>query len=415
MASAEQVPPTTGGAGGDGQSPSQPNDEITPGEFEASFGEPLSRTLDLDTWQPGDRLNDLYAKLEQEVRTAAEQGRRTRAFIRDVIFRRLEEDQQAAPGGGVRQATVEQIERIHRGLLFTGQVEACDGTSVVHDSLPVTIAQIGVCLVSYQGNAGSWVHRLYRRDLRIAPSDPAAEVIELLERRAHRGARDVPDRRDQLSELGRRGIMSYAERAVLADKSTARWRMGHGNAIPYELLTGSGNYDLLVAGVDVLDRLILGHRRFVYVPSDTTNRLLLTIGDALNPLEYAVVSTVQRVAEGIVRSGHYRGEWRDAYQKALTFASEAGAQVVAGVFRASAHSPAQVFYAHKDFADEAALIAMADAALQEHRGFPTLIDLADTVCRATFDASGFQASVQLAYTEAGVPYRYLGERETRRA
>lgn len=394
--------------------PDAPAVEIDAAEYEAAFGEPLSRTLDLDTWLPGDRLGDLYAKLEAEVRHAGQQTRRTRHYIREVLFPRLADDEFAVPGGGVRRATVQQIERVHRGLLFTGQVEACDGTSVVHDSLPLTVAQIGVCLVSYHGDAGSWVHRLFRRDLRVISPDLATEVIELLNRRAQRGARDVPDRRDQLSELGRRGIMSYAERAILAERSTAPWRLGHGSALPYELLTGSGNPELLAAGIDVLERLVLKHRRFVYVPSDTTNRLLLTIGDALEPLEYAVVDTLREQAERIVTSGHYRGEYRDSFKRALAFAKEAGLQVVAGVFRASAHVPAHVFYAHKDFVDEAALIVLADAALQEHRGFPTLIDLADTVCRSAFDASGFQSSVQLAYSEAGVPYRYLGERETRR-
>jgi hypothetical protein len=239
--------------------------------------------------------------------------------------------------------------------------------------------------------------------------------MALLERRAQRGGGeedDHSDRRDRVTDLGRRGIMAYAERAVLADEATAPWRMGHGSAIPYELLTGSGNRELLVAGIDILERLILHHRRFVYVPT-APNRLLRTIGDALDPLEYAIVDTLQRTSERIVEQGHYRGAWRDAVDRARWFAKEAGSQVVVGVFRASAHAPAHVFYAHKDHADEAALIVLADATLQEHRGFPTLIELADRVCAATFDAGGFQTSVQMAYSETGLPYRYLRERETR--
>ena len=55
----------------------------------------------------------------------------------------------------------------------------------------------------------------------------------------------------------------------------------------------------------------------------------------------------------------------------------------------------------------------ADAALQEHRGCPTLLELADRVCHATFDPGSFQASVQAAYAETGLPYQYLRERETR--
>src|SRR5438067_2241265 len=118
--------------------------------------------------------------------------------------------------------------------------------------------------------------------------------------------------------------------------------MGHGSAIPYELFIGSGNSDLLAAGIDVLDRLILQHRRFVYVPSNAANRLLLSIGDALEPLEYAVVDTLHHSAVNIVRTGHhYRGrDWRAAYDRALEFAETAGRQVVAGVYRASRYAPA---------------------------------------------------------------------------
>jgi hypothetical protein len=76
-------------------------------------------------------------------------------------------------------------------------------------------------------------------------------------------------------------------------------------------------------------------------------------------------------------------------------------------------APPQVFYAHADHAHEAALIAIADSVLQEHRGFPMLIDLADTVCGSTFGADSFGALTELAYVEAGAPYQYSPERQTR--
>jgi hypothetical protein len=93
---------------------------------------------------------------------------------------------------------------------------------------------------------------------------------------------------------------------------------------------------------------------------------------------------------------------------------EAGSKVVVGAYRASRIAPAQLFYAHVDHAHEAALIAMADSALQEHRGFPMLIELADTLGRAMFGTDSFNAAARLAYTDAGEPFRYLTERQTRR-
>ena len=192
-------------------------------------------------------------------------------------------------------------------MLFNGGVEACDGTSVVHDTLPITIAQIGVTLVSYRGDQGSWVHRLFRRDLRVSGVDPVDEALELLERRHERAGFDASSKRDTLSDLGRRGIMTYAERAVLLHKSDAPWRMGHGNPAPYELLTGSGMAELLESSLHVLHELIVGYQWFVFVPSAPSERTLLTIGQALRPLEFAIVDTMKERIERVA-VGNYRGE-----------------------------------------------------------------------------------------------------------
>jgi hypothetical protein len=386
---------------------------IDAAEFEAAFGESLARTLDLDTWEPRENLANLYQRLEHEVEEAVRQENRIRERIRHEVFPRLRSRSAAPRGAGVYQATVADVEKAHRGLLFNGLVEACDGTSVVNESLPIGIAQIGICLASYQGDRGSWVHRMFRRDLRVGGMDPVDEALELLERRRDESSFEGSTRRDSLSELARRGIMAYAERAVLLRKSTAPWRMGHGSPAPYELLTGSGMRDLLAGGLDVMEELITEHKRFVFVPS-SANRMLLTIGNALRPLEYAVVDTLQDLTTRILERGHYRGEWADLKGRVRNFSEGAGTEVVMGAFRASTMAPAQAFYAHVDHVHEAALIALADSALQEHRGFPMLIDLAHAVCTATFGNDAIKDLTKLAYVEVGEPYRYLGERQSRR-
>jgi hypothetical protein len=383
-------------------------------DFEQAYSEPLERTLNLDTWHAGADLMQLYDRLEREVADAVRQESRIHAQIREIVFPHLRTRPGAPEGAGVYAATMTEIERVHRQLLFNGGVEACDGTVVAHDTLPVTITQIGVCLVSYHAEQGCWVHRLFRRDLRAAGSNPVDETMDLLDRRRQRGAQDVPSMRDRLSDLARRGIMAYAERAVLLDRSDAVWRMGHGSPTPYELVTGSGMIELLRAGLDVMRRLVLDHRRFVYVPSATSARELLTIGNALHPLEYAIVGTNEDTLSRIAEQGHYRGEgWGEEVDAVKKFVKECGPKVVVGMYRASTLAPAQMFYAHADHAHEAALIAIADSALQEHRGFPMLIDLADGLCSATFGADWFAASTRLAYAHAGEPFRYMAERKTR--
>ena len=411
-------PPDPGNS--DDPQPTPPAGELPlvgPEEFRTATGEPIQRVLDLDTWYPGEDLAALYGRLEQVVAEAVRQEDRVRAAVRARIFPRL----RALAGtatvpstAGVYQATVADIERVHRGLLLNGAVEACDGTSAVHDTLPVTIAQIGVCLVSYQGEQGAWVNRLFRRDLWVGGVDPVAEAMAVLDRRGDRAAFDMASHRDTLSDLGRRGIMAYAERAVLLERSDAPWRMGHGNPTPYELLTGSGMVELLESSLDLLHRLVVEHRRFVFVPSAPRARTLLTIGNALRPLEFAILDTLTDWLDRIVDTGGYRGGWAAVLPRLRDFVREVGPQVVVGTYRASAVAPPQLFYAHRDHAHEAALIALADSTFHEHRGFPMLIDLADLVCRGTFDGGSFNAQTQLAYLEAGEPYRYLTERQTRK-
>ena len=108
------------------------------------------------------------------------------------------------------------------------------------------------------------------------------------------------------------------------------------------------------------------------------------------------------------------GEWAGLVQRVKDFGHDLGPRIVKGVFRASELCPAQMFYAHEECAHEAALIALADSVLQEDRGFPMLIDLADTLCGATFGRETLLGSTQTAYAEAGEPFRYLTERQTRR-
>ncbi len=377
-------------------------------EYEDAFDEPIQNTLNLDTWRTGENLIEAYEKLEKEVADALVQEDSYRQAIRDTVFSELRKIPNAPKSAGVYQARRQDIERIHAGLLFNGGVEACDGISLVHDTIPLTITQIGVCLVSYNGEQGTWAHRLFRRDLRSRIGNPVEEVMEILERREKREAQGTGA--EELSELARRGIMSYAERAILKDKSSALWRLGHGNPTPYELLTGfwANSIEMLEKSMRLFEWYI-EHKRFIFVPSAVSKRHLLTIGNALKPLEFAIIESMKPDIDSLVNQGHYR-----VTRKLMEiFRDEIASKIIIGLYKVWDASPVQIFYAHQDFAEMAAHIAMADSILQEHRGFPMLIDLADTVCKATFGMDSFTPSVHAAYVETGQPYRYLGERETR--
>lgn len=390
--------------------------------YEAAFGESLAQTLDPDTWRTGQDLDELYARVRSELGAALEQERRTLPAIREHVFPRLRSRHHAPREAGVHTARLADVECIHRGLLFNGGVAACDATQAVHDTLPLTVFQFGVSLVAYDGNHGTWSHRLFRRDLRLTGVDPVEEAVTLLERRATRSGEERVSRRDALSALAREAIMSYAERAILLTRATAVWRLGHGSPAPYELITGSGSPDLMVRATKLIETLVCDQQRFVFVPSAPAKRELLTIGQALEPLEYAIVDRYSEHVWRTIEHGDYRMRTTEDTRVAgrrLTpeewirrFRDQVADRVVVGVYRASRIAPPRLFYAHEDYAHLAAQIALADSLLQEHRGFPMLIDLADRLCAASFGES-LTGAVREAYAEAGVPLRYEAERRTR--
>jgi hypothetical protein len=411
-----------------GASPARPEARPAPtpataADFRESFGEELRHVLDVNSWGLGGDLAREYRRIEGEVREALAQEDHHQRRIRAEVFPKLGDP--AAPAGcGVFSANMEVLRLIHRGLLFNGGVEACDGTVQVHDTLPLTVYQVGVSLVSYAGAQGTWHQRLFRRDLRQKGTAIDDVILQLLERRHQRAAFNHGTPSDALGELARKAVMDYAERAILLRRSEAIWRMGHGNPVTYELLTGAGLVELMEAGINVMRELIEGHPKFVFVASEPRERALLTIGQALPPLHYAVVCTLAEQLEGWIHQRRFTvestgdlpwdGEPLPPPQWIPRFIERVAPKVVVGLYRASVLAPAQLFYAHRDHAHFAAHIVLADSMFQEERGFPLLIDLAHHVCDSVFGGS-LRHLTETAYAAAGSPWRYFSERTTRHA
>lgn len=385
---------------------------ISRDKYTSLTGESLEATLDINSWDGGVRALQTFGRLEREIEDAERVSDELRRTIRSKIFD-LIPSSDGPRDAGVWKLTLDEVKKTQRDVLFNGLVEACDANSHVFHTLPVQIIQIAIATITYNGEEQTWANRIFRRDIPLrGGSSLIDETIELLNRRS--GGVENGGSRKKITDQLRRGIMTYMERAVLVEKARAPWRMGHGNPLAYEILTGSGQPELIVLGVPMLQRLVLEHKKFIFVPSDTEKEHYLTIGDALDPLEYAIIDDAEADLERILGGG-YRGEdYRDALNNLLRpFCAEAGKAVVLGVYRASPLAPARMFYAHRDYVHEAARIAIADSFLQEHRGFPMLIDMADGLCRTYFGAETLNRPTQAALSTVGQPYRYLEERSTR--
>src|SRR5437660_1045053 len=108
---------------GQGPEESRPTGPLPPGsaEFEEIYGEPISKALDLSTWQTGVNLDELYSRIgDEQVAAALKFEAGIKPLMREHIFAQIPRRLEAPPGAGVYQATRQQIERTHKGLLFTG-------------------------------------------------------------------------------------------------------------------------------------------------------------------------------------------------------------------------------------------------------------------------------------------------------
>jgi hypothetical protein len=377
--------------------------------YERTFAEPIEKFLDLDTWHTGADLQRIYGRLQQQLESNIDSAIAAEDMAAAALRRHLFEDLQTQswpgkpPLAGLWRVSLGELQGIHAGTLFSGQAEACDGVVLVHDSLALTIMQFGVGLIGYRGDEGTWSCRLFRRDLSGASVGTYEQALELVTAREP-GA----DSHEQvIAELGRRGLATFAQRAVLA-QSGAPWRMGRGSPAPFELLTGSGSMRLAEPAVSVLRKLLLEHRKFVFVSPTSRERGLLTIGNALGPLEFAVLRVLRSEIEDVVERGHLRGTER---RQAQEFVEDVGRAVAVGVYRTSLWAPPQIFYApaEPDLCAQAASIALADSVLQEHRGYPLLLEMARQFCAAAFGRDDFEGPIRAAYAARGHALTYLSD------
>lgn len=367
-------------------------------DFKKVYGEDFSKTIDIDTWRIGENLAELYPLIEKELTQAKKDEQKTHQTFREVVFPKIKE-KGLVPYAGLNKDVKDEetIKKAHRGLLFNGAVTACGSVSSIYNSVPISITQIGVCLVNYQGQHGSYSHRLFRRDLRYKNDDPIKDAIDLIEKR--RSDEDANNKRERLSDIAVRGIKTYAERSILLEKSESKWILGNGSPIPNELMRGfwSSQKPMKEKSIALMRKMILEHKHFVYIQDCVRNPQLWTFGNALNPFEYLIIDTIKDDLEKRLATGGMRGEFLADYTKMV---ADVGDKIAVGIYRVSKYSPPHIFYCHIDNIPIASLIAMADSALQLHSGSPMLLDLAGNICKTAFNQGDFIAAIEQAYAKA---------------
>ncbi|MFB1483689.1 hypothetical protein [Corallococcus sp. RDP092CA] len=377
-------------------------------EFRSAFGEDLEQTLDLETWRPGIDPKEIMLRYQREISTSVQREDRMRELIRKELLPQIAGRRNGPAEAGVFQTHPEELTTVHEGLLFPGNVIAVLGTAVSHESLPLSITQIGVAAVGYQGSAGTFSQRLFRKDLAAKDTNSLKEAVDYI---ANRHNPKTVSHREIFSRLAQRGIRTYAERAVLVDKATTEWRIGHGNPFAHELLTGSGHIGLLKASLTLLARLVREQQKFVFVSSAQMERGLMTLGLALDAGEYIVFENLDRPSRQLFQYWMKTDPRLPLVQK---FVEIYCPNVLLGVFRVSSRTAPRLFYAHREHVHMAVRVAMADSIMRLEKSYPLLLDVAELACRSVFGEDGFEGLVQDAYAQAGAHLQYLLERESRR-
>ena len=323
-------------------------------------------------------------------------------IFRETVFPRIKEVGNV-PFAGLHDDVndVKQLlDKIHRGFLFNGAVTACASSHYTFNTVPLSITQIGICLINYEKQHGSYSHRLFSKDLRFKSNDPIQEALDLIEKR--RSDENAGDKRSVMSNIAVRGIKAYTERAILLDKKDikTKWLLGNGSPAPHELMVGfwASKKEMKDKSIDLMSRMILEHQRFVYVQSCERFPDLWTLGNALLPFEFLILGSLEDDLTRRVDTGGTRGVIRESYSN---FAKEVGSKVVRGIYKISKHAQPQIFYGHIDHIRTAALIAMADSVFQLHNGRPMLLDLASKLCQMSFSKNDLVSSIQQASIKAG--------------
>lgn len=279
-------------------------------------------------------------------------------------------------------------------LLNSGKVVAVDGTRCSYRTYSGMRCQIGVVAVNYSGEQ-------IKRSFFISEAGFRKPIDDVIQAVAKRNTSE-----DQISEMVVRALMLYREREAGMDKQFKdRFVMFHGPLLPFELMTGLGRWRALEKTLNVLERLI-SEKRFFSIISTTAFQDYLTFGRAIERGQYLTASdyTVgHHIADN--RDFMARDKWRDdEFDRMQRFLRNYAEQIMIGVIRVSDRP--YVFHAHRDTFDLAAAIIARDAMHQREKGFPLLIDYADTLCSKYFSSGDFNNMMEFELARRG---EYLSE------
>lgn len=339
-----------------------------------------------------DHFNTFNAKIEEKIKTAVKNNKR------EIIRKGLEAKY------GIMRENSKLTEELKKELL-AGNVVAIDGTCADYDLTLVGFqARIGIIAINYRNIRSGYT--LYISDPFIPYEKEDFEEI-------FKYAKQKKSKNVGISSTHIRSVMLFKERDFIL-KRPEKYKMVQGDIFPYELRIGQGK----LQGLDVclrLGRELLSCDTIVATQTTTHDPRLRLVGIALNAGEYIVLSDYYDDLNEFLDTAHFKktGEGSDE-EKFRRFIEDANNKFVRGVYKASNSNRAYVFYAPKQNIERMVHLLFADSSFQPIRGFPLLLDYADSMCSRLLSAGDFTKQIEAKLARNKILDAEKEEKSTRR-
>lgn len=297
----------------------------------------------------------------------------------------------------IKKVSQDQLQKAE-DLLFGSMVCASDGTYATVDLSTTGIkGQIGIVTTSYVNKRTDYVSYFFEPLVTISEK----EFTDVLT------ARRKMSESEGISSSHIKSIMLFMERQKILEREEP-WKLVNGDIFPYELRTGQGRLRGLKACLD-LGRRILNCPTFIGVTANSKDRVLNTLGRGLNAMEYVDIKSYKDEIDHFLENAHFNESDMAMSQE---FAKTYGNNFRVGLYKI-ARRP-YIFFAHRDKFDDAASIVMRDSLFQPTRGYPLLIDYADSICTRLVAASDFKKQVNYKLAKHGALEEEADEHSLRR-
>ncbi len=279
--------------------------------------------------------------------------------------------------------------------LRIGEVAGIDGTISFYPTPLGYWCRIGVVAVNYMGERLNKIVYISDAQLVDTALDNIGEFLKNIEEL------------NRYTPLLYRALMFYKEREIALSRKE-KWKIVHGPLIPLEMRLGRlGVEGVLETNLKLAERIV-ENERIIGVLSSTRRLRILNLGYVLENGEYLKISDLGSLLKSEIRRAPEE-------ERALIndFIEEYGEKVLVGIYKA--FNKAYVFEASRKFFREAAHILYADSLNNPAKGFPMLIDYADSLCKTLVNPEDFKRRLEyeLLKKEGYRAFQALDERRLR--